>query len=136
MMNIKRIFGGSCIGLAALLAVWATPRAFGAETVQANVPFAFEMGHKTLPAGSYRFEIDLENKVVSVLNEQKGPSAVESFVTTLAKPEHSTSSDAHIVFDKLGDRHILSEVWMPGEEGILVHATSEPHTHHVLHVKR
>lgn len=41
--------------------------------------------------------------------------------------------EPHIVFDKIGERYFLSEVWLPGADGYLLHATNEKHTHQ--HVK-
>jgi mono/diheme cytochrome c family protein len=40
--------------------------------------------------------------------------------------------DARLVFDKSGDRHVLAEVWIPGEGGFLVHATPQGHSHETV----
>ena len=54
-------------------------------------------------------------------------------VTTLAAQPHSTATDAHIIFDKVGDTNTLSEIWVPGADGVLVYATKGKHEHNIVH---
>jgi hypothetical protein len=41
-----------------------------------------------------------------------------------------------LVFDKVGDRHYLSEVWMPGLDGFLLQARAEQHSHRLVKGKK
>lgn len=122
------------LAIAGMVFLAAAP-AFAADTVLANVPFAFKVGSKTLPAGDYEFAIHFNNDTVAVSNtaNPKGPSAVEEILTTLAS---QNLSDARLVFDKAGGQYILSEIWQPEGEGVLVHATRGKHEHHVLHGRK
>lgn len=139
MLNkIASISGARALGLATLLAVFTVPAAFGADLVKADVPFAFQVGKKTLPAGKYDITINRNDEAVEVMSatKVKGAAALEPIVTTLAASSHSTATDAHLVFDKLGNTYTLSEVWLPDQDGVLVHTTKGKHEHHVVHVKR
>lgn len=124
------------LSFAALLAIGGT-RAFAAEPLKADIPFAFNAGveGKPFPAGAYEFDIAREEDKVSI----HGPGGVvagETIVTSLAAPSHSTADHAHLVFDKVGDTYTLSELWLPGSEGLLVHVTKGRHEHQIVHAKK
>jgi hypothetical protein len=121
----------SFLGVVALFTVLTMPSAFGQDNIKAKIPFPFQIGTKTLPAGEYQFGI--ESSTVAVVGSSKGNSAEALIITRLAATPHSDATHAHIVFDKVGTTYTLSELWSPGEEGILVHATKGKHEHHVLH---
>ncbi len=135
--KLTKVFGAPSLGIAVLLSMFTIPCAFGAALMKADVPFAFQVGSKTLPAGEYEFQIDRQGDRVTVLGSTKvkGSIALESIITSLAPTAHSDSTHAHIVFDKVGNTYTLSELWQPGEDGILVHTTKGKHEHHVLHLK-
>lgn len=118
-------------GAAAMFAVLAAPGMYAQEAIKADIPFAFSAGSKALPAGAYFFRIDRQLETIFIEGPQ---SALEPYVTTLAAVPHSQAKDAHIVFDKVGGAYTLSELWEPGGNGFLVHATKGPHEHHVIHV--
>ena len=46
-------------------------------------------------------------------------------------PTPGAKNDGHVrlVFDQVGEERYLSEVWMPGMDGLLIRATSERHKH-------
>ncbi len=133
--RLSKNIGGQLLGIAALIALSGISAAYGADLVRAEIPFAFQVAGKTLPPGEYEFQIDRSKDMVEVLGANKGPGALENIITTLAVPAHSNSEDAHIVFDRVGNTYILSEIWRPNAEGVLVHAANGPHEHHVIHVK-
>jgi mono/diheme cytochrome c family protein len=37
-----------------------------------------------------------------------------------------------LVFDNYDGKHVLSEIWVPGEDGVLVSATPKQHTHDMV----
>jgi len=99
-----------------------------AQTVSANIPFSFVAGGKDMPAGKYNIEITSGGPVTLV-----GPgtgSIVMSVITLLGR--HDKDMDPEFVFDKVGGKLLLSEIWGPGMDGVLVLATSGPHQHAVL----
>jgi hypothetical protein len=103
-----------------------------ADVFNAQIPFGFTAQGKELPAGSYRFKVDFAKGMVRV-ESMTGKYEVVPFVTTLARPEHSTATDSHIVFDKVGDKYSLSEIWGVRQEGVLLLATKGKHEHEVIH---
>ncbi|WP_031497801.1 hypothetical protein [Bryobacter aggregatus] len=118
------------------IALLVTPFLSADEIEKANIPFQFTAGEKVYPAGMYEFRVDLASRVVKVTQDPKGAAGFVPFITTMAATTHSTATDNHIVFDKVGNNYTLSEIWQPGEDGILVHATRGAHEHHVIHVPK
>ena len=41
-----------------------------------------------------------------------------------------------IVFDKVGDVFTLSEIWVPGLDGFMLHMTKEAHEHRIVNVSK
>jgi len=126
--------GATSLGIAVLVTLFTIPCAFGAG-ITANVPFPFQVESKTLPAGDYQFEIDRMSRTVNIHGPERS-SAIVAFITTLATAPHTSATDTHIVFDKVGNTYALSELWEVDAEGVLVYATKGPHEHHILHVKK
>ena len=104
--------------------------------MKTDITFPFQVGKKTLPAGNYEFRISYRDEVVNVVNIANGDGAITTFLTYLAPPPHSSATDAHLVFDKVGNTYTLSELWEPGQDGVLVYATKGKHEHHILHIKK
>ena len=133
MTTIRRTLA---LGIAALSVLGVASLAFAQDDVlEANVPFAFHVNDKTFPAGQYELRIDWADHRVTVIGGQHAP-AIELFVTTLAASPHTTATDAHVVFDKVGTTYTLSELWAPGVDGVLLHATEGKHEHEVLHAPK
>lgn len=120
--------------IAALLALAAVTIAYGADAiVKAQIPFQFTANGRLLPAGTYEFRINYLNSVLMVCPESKRTEIAVPFLTTLAAPAHSTATHADVVFDKVGERYTLSEIWAPGNDGVLVFATKGKHEHQIVH---
>ena len=131
MTTIRRTVA---LGIAALSLLGVASLAFAQDDIlEANVPFPFHINSMTFPAGQYEMRIDWADRRVTVIGGQHAP-AIELFVTTLAPSPHTTATDAHVVFDKVGTTYTLSELWAPNVDGILLHATEGKHEHEVLHV--
>lgn len=120
------------VGLFALLAVMS---GYGQEpSIKAKIDFPFTVEGKALPAGQYSFMRDTEAPVFRVQGEGKA-DALATIVTRLSGEMHTTPQDAHLVFDVVGGTHILSEIWIPGEDGYMMHVEKGKHEHKVLNVK-
>lgn len=128
-------FSAAAVVLAAGLAFAPNVSAAPELDMKANIPFSFEVGGRTLPPGLYEFSFDALADTVLVSAGLPGTSAVALVMTRLAANPHPGDEDhPHIVFDQLGERYILSELWQPYQEGILVHATKGKHDHQIIHV--
>jgi hypothetical protein len=96
---------------------------------RATIPFEFVVAGKTLPAGTYTFSVPSDFASVTV-QPANGQAVRASVITRVGGP--SEFRDLSFVFDTGAGSHILSEVWLPGSEGVLVHATPKGHSHEMV----
>jgi hypothetical protein len=114
--------------VALVIASLAGVASASAQGLSANVPFAFVAGGKDMPAGKYSVEI-MPNGPITLV----GPGSdriMMSAITQLGR--HDRDADPEFVFDKLNGKLLLSEIWAPGRDGLLVLATATPHEHAVI----
>lgn len=104
-----------------------------ARILKAKIDFEFGVAGKVLPMGDYEFVVTGDGQVVRVQGQGKSVE-MANVITRLAAEMHTTPQDAHLVFDVVGTNHFLSEVWIPGEDGYLVHSTKGAHTHKVVNI--
>ncbi len=124
------------MGLVALLAVgYGLAGQSPARVLKAKIDFAFTAGTKALPAGEYEISLVGDNQVVKIQGAGKNVEMV-NVITRMSGGIHTTPNDAHLVFDVVGMDHFLSEVWIPGEDGYLLHAAKGAHTHKVINIKQ
>lgn len=117
------------------VAVLAVVLAYGQPaSIKAIIDFQFTAGGKVFPAGDYQFTRDTIAPVFRVQGEGKN-FALAPVITRLAAAMHTTPQDSHLVFDKVGDTYMLSEIWVPGEDGYVLLITKGEHTHKVVNVK-
>jgi hypothetical protein len=101
------------------------------STLKANVPFAFEASGKSLPAGAYEFKVNLAKREVLVSGAEGGGVYMQ-IISPLTG--FSVFSDAGLVFNSIGDKHVLAEIWLAGQQGVEVSTTREPHTRMMIAV--
>jgi len=98
------------------------------QLVRAEIPYEFTFASKVLPAGTYTFTVTESSVLVK-------PASGESFhsviLTRLGGPTEFLQ-DGALVFDKAGTVRILSEVWLPSSDGVLLHSTPKDHKHEIL----
>ena len=135
---MKQRFASVVVLSFALLAVSLSTHAQASDNViAAKVAFAFHVGDKLYPAGSYqvtrRFEL---SKELMIRADKGGDSSPISVITRLAATKHGEhATSGNLVFDRVGDERFLSEVWLPGEDGYLVRGTAEEHQHDIVESK-
>jgi cytochrome c5 len=93
--------------------------------LSANVPFGFEAGGTSLPAGTYQFKVNLPEESL-VISGAKAGEAKLHIIAQLAGA--SIFKDTGLVFNVFQGRHVLAEVWTPGEGGVLVNSTLQKHS--------
>ncbi len=118
------------VGLITLLAVTL---GYGQAMVRADVPFQFTVRGKVFPAGQYQFMKEPGKEMIRVSGTAKGSAVIVPILTQLSKAVH-TLKNTHLVFDKVGATHFLSEIWFPGQDGFLVQSTKGQHEHAVVDV--
>lgn len=102
----------------ALLAgvVAASPCYAQANGVQGNVPFAFQVGSKTMPAGEYRVErLSIPDGSILVIRCTDGSAA--ALASTFGVDAKNGESQPKLVFHKYGSSYFLSEVWTGDTRG-------------------
>jgi hypothetical protein len=98
-----------------------------AQTGTIEIGFPFVAGGKAFAPGKYTIEMPDANSIA--LRSASG-SAIMVVLTQLGR--HDKDRDCELVFDKVGDKSLLSEVWFPDRDGYLVLSSKEAHTHAVV----
>jgi cytochrome c553 len=112
-----------------LVAFFAVSPAFGQTgNLRFEIPYQFNLGSKVLPAGTYTFSV---NKFGLAVQSASGARFGENIITSITGPAELLR-DGSLVFDKANGGHILSEVWMPGSDGVLLHSIPKNHERAVL----
>jgi len=101
----RNVYGALAMLAVALMVIM--PLAQAQSRVKANVPFAFSMSERSLPAGNYQI-ISLSDAVLEVWNSdaQHGQLLPRQMWVKSNRIEH-----AKLVFHKYGDQYFLSEIW-------------------------
>jgi hypothetical protein len=74
---------------------------------KANVPFAFSVGPKQLPAGTYEVKVEgAASDTIMIRNIETGESAL-----SVAGYEAPQSTEGKLVFNHVGNEYFLSQVW-------------------------
>jgi hypothetical protein len=131
---MRSILSKALLMAAAMTVVGATSRASAQGLLEANIPFTFTASGKAHHADRYDFRLSDDEQIV----ELSGPAKSGGFVpvmTRLAAPA-TPLTDGRLVFDKVGDTYILSEMWLPEQDGFLIHVAKERHTHHVVKLQK
>jgi hypothetical protein len=85
--------------------------------VELDIPFAFQMGHRTLPAGSYKFELatgaPANADTMSVLVVRNREAGIYHAIAVPVKVAAGLSTESRAVFGG-GDQHVLVAVWQGG----------------------
>jgi hypothetical protein len=98
-----------------------------AQSAEVNIDFPFTVAGKALPAGKYTVEMPDANSIAV-----RGAAGAGVMVVLTQLGRHDKDKDLELVFDKVGDAYLLSEVWFPDQDGYLLLSTKEAHSHAVL----
>jgi len=105
------------ITIATLALVLGGTRAFAASgSVQAQIPFEFVIGEKTLPPADYIVDI-ASGTGPSVLTIRTLKSGYRVMFDTTQMPENADPKSISLVFDTVGDKTYLTEVWGVTDSG-------------------
>jgi mono/diheme cytochrome c family protein len=109
---------------------FAVGLAFGqtGQVVRAEIPYEFTVASKVLPAGTYTFSVD--NFGLRVQSATGG--AFHALIITRLSGPAEFLREGSLVFDKTSGGRILSEVWMPGADGILLHSNPKNTSREVI----
>jgi hypothetical protein len=86
--------------------------------VEVNIPFSFQLGNRTLPAGTYKFELATGipgvADTMSVLVVRNFESHIYQAIAVPVKAGAGLGSESRAVFSG-GDLHTLVAVWESGD---------------------
>jgi hypothetical protein len=126
-------------GLAIALAIIAGSGVARAQ-VTMTVPFKFEAGGKSFPPGEYSIGL----KQNGAIGLRSGPNGVELVIPAKErlKQRMPPINEPELVFDMVGNfepsyseyvtDYLLSEVWLPDADGVIVLTTSGKHQHRTV----
>jgi len=138
---MKRVFLPALFVIAAALI--SAGYVAGQDTGQAGseakavfkVPFEFKAAGKKIPAGEYWFGFNKEGKLI--LQQVGTGKELELPVNDKLTPPEKPTEEPHLVFDEVGNFapsyteyftvYVLSEVWLSGQEGFLIHTPKSAH---------
>jgi hypothetical protein len=110
-MMKKQLFGTFAI-LSLLLAL--TVVSVGAQTrsrITAHIPFDFQIGDKTLPAGDYSVK-RLSSNSLLVQSADGDVSALAQAPRSVQNSNDAKPSTERLIFRQYGDQYFLAQVWM------------------------
>jgi len=84
------------------------------QRLHVSIPFAFDAGNKTLPAGDYRVQVvnPSSDRCVLQIASTDGKSSVLVKTTDI---QGQSSEKAKLTFRRYGDQYFLAQVWMAAE---------------------
>jgi cytochrome c553 len=88
------------------------------QRVRIEIPYEFTVGSQVLPAGTYTFKVEHVDRLK--VESATGAWANPHIIARLSGPAQFVR-DGTLVFVKTDRGRILSEVWMPGKEGLLLY---------------
>ena len=106
-----------------LFASTGNAKAQDGSRIDVRIPFAFQVGSKQMPAGSYAMHVRFRHKVVQ-LEEVGSRKPASVLLTGVPSEDDKIQTTGRLIFHRYGDRYFLREVW-EGENGLgLVSALS------------
>jgi len=100
--------------LVAAFTVSAHAQTPSAQRESASIPFAFNVGKTTLPAGKYTITVvnpSSDRKVLQIRSSDGRSSAITQTVGVIGK----ASDKAKLVFHRYGDQYFFAQAQMAGE---------------------
>ena len=74
-----------------------------------NIPFPFQTELQTLPAGTYRIDRELTPLILL-----RGPGNASGYVGMIGAIKSRAADHGTLVFDSLGDKYFLRQIWTTG----------------------
>ena len=113
-MRKQALMTAATVALFALLAAGAGAQSPN-NTMKFNVPFDFQIGERTMPAGEYVVRLlGRESNLPAVLIKSGDGSAARILQMTPVEAKRARESGT-LVFNRYGGRHFLAQLWTPDE---------------------
>jgi len=119
------------VGGLLVIALAVTAALAQGPSLKANIDFTFTVGTKTLPAGTYTFIKEEPSGVFRVTGNK-----IEAVAPVLTRIASMMPTLDAVVFDAIGDKYVLAEIWIPGDDGYVVATTKAKHTHKIVQMSK
>jgi hypothetical protein len=107
--------------LVVLSLLFTAAGAYAQSAVQAHVPFAFKVGQKQMPAGTYVIDREIGSSFVTVRNVKTGTS-----VQAVGRTESASKKTEKLIFHHYGSQYLLAEIWgAAGSQGMVLPTTRQ-----------
>lgn len=107
----------------------------GQQAALFKIPFDFRAAGKKIKAGEYWFGINQAGKLL--LRQVATGKELELQILEKLSPPEQPPAEPRLVFDEVGDFapsyteyftvYVLSEIWLTGQGGFLIHVTKSQH---------
>ena len=94
----------------------ATAHAQSANQTTASIPFQFNIGNQTLPAGDYTIKFVNQDSGRNALLIKSTDGRVSRIVMMNTAQKGSATERASLVFNQYGRRYFLAEVWTGSDQ--------------------
>jgi hypothetical protein len=95
------------LSLVVMSLMFSATSAYAQSFAKAEVPFAFNVGPKQLPAGTYELKVEgAASHTIMIRNIKTGESAL-----SVAGYEAPRSTEGKLVFNHVGNEYFLSQIW-------------------------
>lgn len=106
--------------LLGVVTITAEAQVFGSKQVRAHIPFAFNVGKTTLPAGEYTVTVlnpSSDRQVLQIRSKDRRLSALVHTAETTSK-DRQNADKAKLVFNRYGDTYFFAQAQMAGDSTI------------------
>ena len=100
------------------VAVTAEAQMFGTQRMRAQIPFAFNVGDKSLPAGEYTIAVLNPASARKVLQIRSTDGRLSAIIQTNER-NGNAPEEAKLVFNRYGDRYFFAQAQMSGDSTTL-----------------
>jgi hypothetical protein len=103
----------SLVFIGGLFLTAASARAQDSFRLDAKIPFEFQAGRSTFPAGEYQLTLD-QSEAPGVLTIRSRDGRGGEFLLVEATDNDQPSRDGRLVFEHTGDSYVLTELFSAG----------------------
>jgi len=111
--RLSSILSSGFIACALAIGSLASTQSASAQTTIAKVtiPFDFQTGRQTLPAGTYQVERESANLILL-----QGPGNASGFIVMHAASRTKAPDHGMLSFDRTGGKYYLRQIWTAGNQ--------------------
>jgi hypothetical protein len=92
----------------------ANAQTSSAIQLKASIPFTFNVGNQTMPAGEYTVRCTNPHSSTKILQIRSSDNPESALVITQSV-NGKTQDDARLVFYRYGDQYFFAQVWLPSD---------------------